>query len=77
MFNLTKVALKVQLFKALLDSSEHFHNASHNFSEHGIKISGLEADLAQMIKRKSAVVSATVSGVEYLMKKIRHYHDGR
>jgi dihydrolipoamide dehydrogenase len=24
--------------KALLDSSEHFHNATHNFSEHGIEV---------------------------------------
>ena len=35
--------------KALLDSSEHFHNASHNFKTHGINVSNLELDLAQMI----------------------------
>ncbi len=55
--------------KALLDSSEHFYNASHTFEEHGIKLSGLKVDLAQMIKRKSDVVSQTCSGVEFLMKK--------
>ena len=27
--------------KALLDSSENFHNAQHNFTDHGIEISGL------------------------------------
>ena len=26
--------------KALLDSSEHFHNAQHNFKTHGIEITG-------------------------------------
>jgi dihydrolipoamide dehydrogenase len=25
--------------KAMLDSTEHFHNASHTFKEHGIEIS--------------------------------------
>ncbi|MEY2652544.1 MAG: hypothetical protein RLZZ321_1637, partial [Bacteroidota bacterium] len=34
--------------KALLDSSEHYHNAQHNFTDHGIEISGLKANLAQM-----------------------------
>ena len=55
--------------KALLDSSEHFHNATHRFNEHGINVSGLKLDLKQMIKRKSEVVSQTCSGVEFLMKK--------
>ena len=35
--------------KALLDSSEHFHNAQHNFKTHGIEITGLKANLSQMI----------------------------
>ena len=55
--------------KALLDSSEHFHAAQHKFGEHGIKISGMEVDLPQMIQRKRDVVSQTTSGVEFLMKK--------
>lgn len=55
--------------KALLDSSEHFHNAQKNFDAHGIRVSSLKADLAQMIKRKNDVVSQTVKGVEFLMKK--------
>lgn len=55
--------------KALLDSSEHFHNAQSNFKEHGIKLSNLKVDLPQMIKRKSDVVEQTVGGVSFLMKK--------
>lgn len=55
--------------KALLDSSEHFHNAEKSFGEHGIKISGLKADLKQMIARKDAVVTQTNGGVSYLMNK--------
>ncbi|NMM49649.1 dihydrolipoyl dehydrogenase [Marinigracilibium pacificum] len=55
--------------KALLDSSEHYHNAEHTFAEHGIKLSNLKPDLKQMIKRKDDVVSQTVGGIDYLMKK--------
>ncbi len=55
--------------KALLDSSEHFHNAQKNFAAHGIKISAPKVDLAQMIKRKDEVVEQTTGGIDYLMKK--------
>ena len=55
--------------KALLDSTEHFHNASHNFAEHGIQVSSVKADLKQMITRKNGVVDQTCKGVEFLMKK--------
>jgi dihydrolipoamide dehydrogenase len=55
--------------KALLDSSEHFHNAAHNFKEHGIDINEPKADIKQMIARKAGVVKANVDGVAFLMKK--------
>ena len=55
--------------KALLDSSEHYHNAKHSFSEHGINASEISADLSQMIARKNKVVEQTCSGVKYLMDK--------
>ena len=55
--------------KALLDSTEHFHNATHNFAEHGIQVSSVKADLKQMIARKNGVVDQTCKGVEFLMKK--------
>jgi dihydrolipoamide dehydrogenase len=55
--------------KALLDSSEHFHNAAHVFATHGIKLDNLAVDFGQMIKRKQEVVNANTSGIAYLMKK--------
>ncbi|MFN6945230.1 MAG: dihydrolipoyl dehydrogenase [Cytophagaceae bacterium] len=55
--------------KALLDSSEHFHNAEHTFSTHGIDIKDLKVNIKQMIKRKNEVVSQTCDGINYLMKK--------
>jgi dihydrolipoamide dehydrogenase len=55
--------------KALLDSSEHYHAAHEKFAEHGIKLSNLEVDMPQMIKRKNEVVDQTVKGVQFLMKK--------
>ena len=55
--------------KALLDSSEHFHNASHTFKTHGIEVKGLKVDLGQMISRKDEVVKQNVDGIQFLMKK--------
>lgn len=55
--------------KALLDSSEHFHNAKSKFAEHGIKLKDLKVDLKQMIKRKNEVVEQTSGGIGFLMKK--------
>jgi dihydrolipoamide dehydrogenase len=55
--------------KALLDSSEHFHNAAHTFKEHGIDINEPKVNIGQMIKRKGDVVKANVDGIAYLMKK--------
>lgn len=55
--------------KALLDSSEHFHNAAHTFKEHGIDISEPKANFTQMIARKSGVVKSNVEGIAFLMKK--------
>lgn len=55
--------------KALLDSSEHYHNAEHKFKEHGIGLSNLKVDMKQMIARKNGVVEQTCKGVEFLMNK--------
>jgi len=55
--------------KALLDSSEHFHNAGHTFKEHGIEIPAPKVNIGQMIKRKGEVVKANVDGIAFLMKK--------
>ena len=55
--------------KALLDSSEHFHNAKHNFADHGIIINDPVADLGRMIARKNEVVDQTTKGIQFLMDK--------
>jgi dihydrolipoamide dehydrogenase len=55
--------------KALLDSSEHFHNAAHRFAEHGIDIDTPKVNMPQMIQRKSKVVDRMNKGVSFLMKK--------
>ncbi len=55
--------------KALLQSSENFEQAGHGFAEHGVKVKGLELDLAQMLKRKDKVAKASNDGIAYLFKK--------
>src|SRR5690606_17912611 len=55
--------------KALLDSSEHFHNAAKHFATHGIKISDLQVDLKQMMARKDDVIAQNTSGIAFLFKK--------
>lgn len=55
--------------KALLQSSENFHEVLHGFKEHGIDVEGVTLDLAQMQKRKASVVEANVKGVEFLFRK--------
>jgi dihydrolipoamide dehydrogenase len=56
--------------KAMLDSSEHYHNAVHHFTTHGIDIKGeVQVNLKQMIERKNGVVKQTCEGIEFLMKK--------
>ena len=62
--------------KALLDSSEHYHNATHTFATHGIDVKEVKVNLPQMIKRKNEVVEQTSGGINFLMKKnkITTYH---
>jgi len=55
--------------KALLDSSEHFYNAKHDFANHGIIINDPVADLSRMIARKREVVDQTTKGIQFLMEK--------
>ena len=55
--------------KALLDSTEHYHNAHTTFKEHGIELDNLAVNMPQMIDRKNGVVKANVDGIAFLMKK--------
>jgi dihydrolipoamide dehydrogenase len=62
--------------KALLQSSEYFEQAGHQFADHGVKVNALELDLPQMLKRKDKVVKASNDGVLYLFRKnkIQFFH---
>jgi dihydrolipoamide dehydrogenase len=55
--------------KALLDSSEHYAMAGHDFSDHGINVSGVSLDLPKMMSRKEKIVKDLTKGVAYLMRK--------
>ncbi|MDP0588506.1 MAG: dihydrolipoyl dehydrogenase [Candidatus Endonucleobacter bathymodioli] len=54
--------------KALLDSSNKFVEAKNNFEVHGIKHSGVEMDVPQMIARKAKIVKTLTSGISGLFK---------
>ena len=54
--------------KALLESTELYHRAQEEFAVHGIKLSGIGLDLAQMHKRKGGVVRAMTQGIAALFK---------
>ena len=55
--------------KALLQSSEYFEQAGHEFASHGIDIAGLNLNLPAMLVRKDGVVKQNNDGVLYLFKK--------
>jgi len=55
--------------KALLESSELFAAANHQFSDHGIDVNGVTLNLPQMMARKGQIVQELVGGVSTLMKK--------
>jgi dihydrolipoamide dehydrogenase len=55
--------------KALLDSSEHFSMAGHDFADHGIEVAGVKLDLPKMMSRKEKIVRDLTKGVAYLMRK--------
>jgi len=54
--------------KALLESTELYHRLQEEFAVHGIKVSGIELDLAQMQKRKGGVVRTMTQGILTLFK---------
>jgi dihydrolipoamide dehydrogenase len=55
--------------KALLESSERFHQAKEKFYEHGIGVGKVELDLPTMLRRKDQVVGTLTKGVDSLFKK--------
>ena len=55
--------------KALLESSENYEKVLHNFADHGVKVTGVEFDVARMIARKGEVVARNTKGIEFLFRK--------
>lgn len=55
--------------KALLQSSEFFAHASHDFEEHGIELANLKINLAKMMSRKEKIVETLTKGIDGLMRK--------
>ncbi len=55
--------------KALLQSSEVYHQALHGLKDHGIAVGEVSFDLARMQARKGEVVGANTKGIEFLFKK--------
>ncbi len=55
--------------KALLQSSEYYHEAQHDFAAHGIKLESVRLDLPTMMARKNKIVGDLTGGIEFLFKK--------
>jgi len=54
--------------KALLQSSEMFDEARHQFKDHGIEVGEVKLNLSAMMKRKDKVVSELTQGIASLLK---------
>lgn len=54
--------------KAMLESSELFHRAQHEFKKHGINTAGVELDIATMQKRRAGIVRQLTNGIAGLFK---------
>jgi dihydrolipoamide dehydrogenase len=54
--------------KALLESSELFQRAQHEFATHGIQVGDVKLDLAAMQKRRAAIVKTMTGGILALFK---------
>ncbi len=55
--------------KAMLESSELYHEARDGFEKHGVRFEKVHLDLDTMLKRKDGVVKANTDGIDYLFKK--------
>ncbi len=54
--------------KALLESSQLFLNARDQFSDHGIEIDGVSANVPKMIESKDKIVQELTGGIEHLFR---------
>ncbi len=54
--------------KALLESSELYHRAQHEFDVHGISVATAKLDLAKMLERKAGISKQLTGGIAALFK---------
>ena len=54
--------------KVLLETTELYHRAEHEFSRHGISTGDLDIDVAKMQKRKATIVRQLTGGIAGLFK---------
>jgi len=54
--------------KALLDSSEKFEQANHDFANHGISVGKVSVDVKKMVARKDEIVGNLTKGIAGLFK---------
>lgn len=54
--------------KALLDSSQKYHEAQHGFDVHGISVGSLKMDIGGMLDRKRTIVKQLTGGIAGLFK---------
>jgi len=55
--------------KALLESSERYHEAKETLAPHGVRVASVSLDLPTMLKRKDEIVRGLTGGVDMLFKK--------
>lgn len=55
--------------KALLTSSHHYHDLTHEFAQHGITADNIAMNVGQMQETKAKSVDGLTGGIEYLFKK--------
>lgn len=66
--------------KALLEASERYEEAKHHLGAFGVKVSGVELDLAAMLQRKENIVAGLTDGIGLLFRKnkvTRYFGRGR
>jgi dihydrolipoamide dehydrogenase len=66
--------------KALLESSEKYHEAHGALAAHGVKLDGVSLDLNTMMTRKTSIVGQLTGGIAGLFKKnniTRYFGTGR
>lgn len=55
--------------KALLESSELYHLAQHDFAGHGLSVENVRYDLGKLMARKDKIVQQSNQGIAFLFKK--------